>query len=72
MPINPAAKQIVFSLLPLKVSKNTFKYLAIWITHHFKHLCKTNFLPLIESLKQDFEHWNLFCYHYEVDLTPLN
>lgn len=49
MPINPAAKQIVFSSLPFKVSKNKFKYWVIWITHHFKHLYKINFLPLIVS-----------------------
>lgn len=59
MPINPAAKQIVFSSLPFKISKNKFKYLGIWITHDFKHLYKANFLPLIESLKNDLERWNL-------------
>lgn len=59
MPINPAANQIVFSSLPFKISKNKFKYLGIWITHNFKHLYKANFPPLIDSLKQDFERWNL-------------
>lgn len=58
MPINPAAKQILSSSLPFKISKHKFKYLGIWITHNFKHLYRANFPLLIESLKNYFEHWN--------------
>lgn len=54
MPLNPAAHRIIFPSFPLK---RTFKYLGI--THHFKDLYKANFPPLLTSLKQDFERWDL-------------
>ena len=59
MPINPAAGCILFDPLPFKVSRNKFKYLRIWITHNFKHLYRANFLPLVDSLKNDLDHCNL-------------
>lgn len=59
MPINPAAGRILFDPLPFKISRYTFKYLGIWITHNFKHLYRANFLPLVDSLKNDLDRWNL-------------
>ena len=59
MTINPAAGRILFDPLPFKISRNKFKYLGIWITHNFKHLYRANFLPLVDSLKNDLDCWNL-------------
>lgn len=58
MPINSAAKQIVLSFFPFKLSKDKFRYLGVWITNNYKHLYKTNFPPLIDSVKQDFQRWS--------------
>jgi exonuclease III len=57
MPINTAARLITFNSLPFKLSKDKFKYLGIWVTNNYKNLYKTNFIPLIDSIKQDFERW---------------
>lgn len=65
MPINPVAKQILSSSLRFKSSKHTFKYLGIWITHHFKHHDKADFLPLIDSLKNDWVLMNAYSYLFD-------
>lgn len=59
MPVNTAAMGIDFSLFPLRISPQKFKYLGIWITHIFQGMFKANFSPLLTQLKQDLEHWNL-------------
>ena len=53
------APDIDFSLFPLKVSPQKFKYLGIWITPVFQDLFKANFLPLLANLKRDMERWSL-------------
>lgn len=58
MPINSAARQIIFSSLPFKLTKDKFKYLGIWITNKYKYLYKANFPPLMDSVKKDFERWS--------------
>lgn len=59
MPVNVVAKEIDFSLFPLKLSTQKFKYLGIWITHACKDNFKANFLPILNRPKQDLERWNL-------------
>uniref|UniRef100_A0AAR2K2M4 Reverse transcriptase domain-containing protein n=1 Tax=Pygocentrus nattereri TaxID=42514 RepID=A0AAR2K2M4_PYGNA len=57
LPINTAARLITFDSLPFKLSKDKFKYLGIWVTNNYKHLYKANFIPLMDSIKQDFKRW---------------
>ena len=59
MPINEVAKGMSFDSTPFKVSTEKFKYLGIWITHNHKDLYKANFLPLMNSLKEDIKRWDL-------------
>ena len=58
MPINCAAQQSILTSLPFKLSKDKFKYLGVWITKTYKQMYKTNFIPLLDSIKQDFQRWN--------------
>uniref|UniRef100_A0AAR2M0N9 Reverse transcriptase domain-containing protein n=1 Tax=Pygocentrus nattereri TaxID=42514 RepID=A0AAR2M0N9_PYGNA len=37
--------------------KDKFKYLGICVTNNYKHLYKANFIPLMDSIKQDFKRW---------------
>uniref|UniRef100_A0AAR2IWT2 Reverse transcriptase domain-containing protein n=1 Tax=Pygocentrus nattereri TaxID=42514 RepID=A0AAR2IWT2_PYGNA len=57
LPINTAARLITFDSLPFKLSKDKFKYLGIWVTNNYKHLYKANFIPLMDSIKQDLKCW---------------
>lgn len=59
MPVNAAAKSTPPNLIPFKMSTHKFKYLGIWVTHHFKDLYKANFPPLMATLKQDLERWDI-------------
>uniref|UniRef100_A0A3B3HQU1 Reverse transcriptase domain-containing protein n=1 Tax=Oryzias latipes TaxID=8090 RepID=A0A3B3HQU1_ORYLA len=57
MPINPVALKDVSNSIPFKLSQHKFKYLGIWITSNYKHMYKTNFIPLLDSVKQDLQRW---------------
>lgn len=59
MAVKAVAKEISFSLFPLKVSTQKLKNLGIWITPVFKDIFKANVSPLLNHLKQVLECWNL-------------
>lgn len=53
IPINAAAKNIPFNLIPFKINNKKFKFLEIWISGCYKDLYKINYLPMLKSLKKD-------------------
>uniref|UniRef100_A0A3P9H232 Reverse transcriptase domain-containing protein n=1 Tax=Oryzias latipes TaxID=8090 RepID=A0A3P9H232_ORYLA len=59
MPVNAEARKINFVQFPFKASLHKIKYLGISVTHSFKDIFKSNFLPLLAQLKKDLERWSL-------------
>ena len=46
-----------FPSFPFKLSPAGFIYLGVFITPKFKQMCKANFVPLFEKVRQDLERW---------------
>jgi len=59
MPINTAALEYLLASLPFKNSSQSFRYLGINVTKSFSDLFDHNFVPLLNSLAQDFNRWSL-------------
>lgn len=57
MPLGTITGELSSILAPFKLSYNKFKYLGIWITQNHRDLYKTNYLPLLSKLKEDFGKW---------------
>uniref|UniRef100_A0AAR2IUE6 Reverse transcriptase domain-containing protein n=1 Tax=Pygocentrus nattereri TaxID=42514 RepID=A0AAR2IUE6_PYGNA len=74
MPISNVNKAAILNQFPFKINTNKFKYLGIWVTHKFRDLYNANFPPLITSMKQDFERWNLLplCLGGRVNIIKMN
>lgn len=58
MLINFTPQHNMLESLPFKLSQEKIKYLGVWITKNYKKMYKTNFLPLLNTVKQDLERWN--------------
>lgn len=56
-PVNSLALTLKQNDIPFKLSPSGFKYLGINISRTLPSLYKTNFLPLINQLKCDFQRW---------------
>uniref|UniRef100_A0A3P8QX47 Reverse transcriptase domain-containing protein n=1 Tax=Astatotilapia calliptera TaxID=8154 RepID=A0A3P8QX47_ASTCA len=57
MPLGTITGELSSIFAPFKLSYNKFKYLGIWITQNHRDLYKTNYLPLLSKLKEDFGKW---------------
>lgn len=57
-PINKEALKLNYMVLPLKVVKDHFTYLGIYVTREFKNLFKSNFLTLFDQVKQILSKWS--------------
>lgn len=58
-PINQAARNFPLHNFPFKVALDSFVYLGIRVTTQFKELFKSNILPLVDKMQDDFARWAL-------------
>ncbi len=61
-PINEKARLLSYETYPLKVTKDSFTYLGVSVTHKYEDLFKHNFKPALEKAKLDLTRWSTLPY----------